>query len=54
MAYKIMGLSLHRCNGLDPAAGTKLIETYVVPLLIYGLNVVVFANGSITELSQYY
>ena len=35
-----MGADLHGENGLDPDTSIHLLQTYVIPLLVYGLEVV--------------
>ena len=35
-----MGSGLHGENGLDPEMSTHLLQTYVLPVLVYGMEVV--------------
>ena len=35
-----MGSGLHGDNGLDPETSIYLLQTYVLPVLVYGLEVV--------------
>ena len=35
-----MGAGLHGENGLDPDTSIHLLQTYVIPILVYGLEVV--------------
>ena len=44
--YSLMGAGLHGENGLDPDTSIHLIQTYVIPILVYGLEVVL-PTGSI-------
>ena len=38
--YSLMGSGLHRENGLDPDTSIHLPQTYVIPILVYGLEVI--------------
>ena len=38
--YSLMGSGLHGENGLDPETSTHLLQTYVLPVLVYGMEVV--------------
>ena len=42
--HSLMGAGLHGENGLDPDTSFHLLQTYVVPVLVYGLEVVLL-NG---------
>ena len=44
--YSLMGAGLHGENGLDPDTSIHLLQTYVIPILVYGLEVVL-PTGSI-------
>ena len=35
--YSLMGAGLHGENGLDPDTSIHLLQTYVIPILVYGL-----------------
>ena len=37
--YCLMGAGLHGNNGLDPDSSIHILQTYVLPLLVYGLEV---------------
>ena len=37
-AYHLMGVGLHGLNGISPATGKAMLETYVVPAMIHGLE----------------
>ena len=39
-AHSLMGAGLHGENGLDPDTSIYLLQTYVIPILVYGLEVV--------------
>ena len=36
--YSLMGSSLHGENGLDPETPVHLLQTYVIPVLVYELE----------------
>ena len=38
--YSLMGTGLHGENGLDPETAISLLQTYVIPVLFYGLEVI--------------
>ena len=38
--HSLMGAGLHGENGLDPDTSIHLLQTYVIPILVYGLEVV--------------
>ncbi|MEW8546756.1 MAG: reverse transcriptase domain-containing protein, partial [Candidatus Thiodiazotropha sp.] len=38
--YCLMGAGLHGENGLDPDTSVHVLQTYVIPVLVYGLEVV--------------
>lgn len=42
--HSLMGAGLHGENGLDPDTSIHLLQTYVVPVLVYGVEVVL-PNG---------
>ncbi|MES9904479.1 MAG: reverse transcriptase domain-containing protein [Sedimenticola sp.] len=48
--YSLMGSGLHGENGLDPETSTSLIQTYVLPVLTYGLEVIIPTGKSLTML----
>ena len=37
--YCLMGAGLHGNNGLDPDTSIHILQTYILPLLVYGLEV---------------
>ncbi len=53
-AYAMMGVGLHGQNGLDPSTSVKLIQTYITPRLIYGLDGVVLQRKDIESLEVFY
>ena len=52
-AYSLMGAGLHSGNGLKQCVCGKLWSTYVVPCLIYGLEVLDMKGNDIKVLEQY-
>ena len=38
--YSLMSAGFHGHNGLDPETSVPLLQTYVMPILVYGLEVV--------------
>ena len=39
--YSLMGTGLHGENGLDPETSISLLKTYILPILTYGLGIVI-------------
>ena len=39
--YSLMGTGLHGENGLDPETSISLLKTYILPILTYGLEIVI-------------
>ena len=50
----MMGAGLHGLNGLNPCVSKKLIETYIIPKLLHGLDGVILTDREIAELETYY
>lgn len=38
--YSLMASGLHGENGLDPESAIQLMQTYVIPVLVYGMEIV--------------
>ena len=53
-SYSLLRIGLHGLNGIDPPAALKIIQTYVTPRLIHGLEVCVLPSGSLRAIDQYY
>ena len=53
-SYRLMGAGLHGGDGLDPAACNKLIDLYVSPRLLLGLEASVLNRTDIAKLESYY
>ncbi len=49
-----MGTGLHGKNGSSPAASIMLVETYVLPQLIHGLEATVLCPKELKPLCAYY
>ena len=41
MLFSLMGSGLHGYNGLDPETAVHIYQTYVLPALVYGLEVII-------------
>jgi hypothetical protein len=52
--YALMGAGLHVKNGASPAASVKVVEAYVLPRLIYGLEATVLRPRELGPLCSYY
>ena len=52
-AYSLFAFGLHGHNGLDPLTSLHLIKTYILPALLYGLEIVQLNKGNIDQLELY-
>lgn len=52
--FALMGAGLHGLNGVNPKASIHLIKTYVVPRLLYGLEILSLSIEDIRNLENYY
>ena len=52
--YSLMSSVLHGENGLDPETAIHLMQTYVLPVLIYGMEVVLPKRKYIDMLDKFY
>ena len=50
--YSLMGAGLHGENGLDPDTSIHLLQTYVIPILVYGLEVVLPTGVHLDKLDK--
>ena len=41
VVYSLMGAGLHGENGVDPEAAISLLNSHVLPVLLFGLEVIV-------------
>ena len=53
-AYSLMGASLHGENGGNPRVSLSLWNTYVLPRLTYGLDVLTLSYSEIQKLNQFH
>ena len=51
--YSLMSSGLHGENGLDPETAIHLMQTYVLPVLIYGMEVVLPRHKNIDLLEKF-
>ena len=52
-AYSLFASGLRGHNGLDPLTSLHLIKIYILPVLIYGLEIVQLNKGNIDQLELY-
>ena len=48
--YSLMGASLHGENGLDPETAVSLLQTYVFPVLYYGMEIITPTGKALNRL----
>lgn len=53
-AYALMRTGLHGCDGLGPATSIRLIQLFVTPCLLHGLDAAVLDKSSIHQLETFY
>lgn len=53
-AYALTSLGLHGENGLSPATSLKIINTYVIPRLLYGVEALVLSKQQIKDISAFH
>ena len=53
-AYALFGSGLHGINGLGLSAAFNLVQTFIVPILLYGLNAVTLPNCEIEKLEKFF
>ena len=39
--YSLLGAGLHGANGLDPVTSINIYKVYVLPILLYGLEITI-------------
>ena len=54
VVYSLMGAGLHGENGVDPEAAISLLNTYVLPVLLFGLEVIVPSGKALDILERHY
>jgi hypothetical protein len=52
--YSLMASGLHGENGLDPESSLSMLQSYVLPVLTYGLEVIVPINKALATLEIQY
>ena len=52
--YSLMGAGLHGENGLDPETSISLLNTYIFPVLLYGLEVIIPTGKALDILDKQY
>ena len=53
VVYSLMSSGMHGHNGLDPETNLHLVKTYVLPVLLYGLELVLPCKTLINKLETY-
>lgn len=53
-AYALMGVGLHGKHGLNPSVSLKIITTYVIPRMLYGLETVQINITTMEKLELFY
>ena len=52
--YSLMASGLHGENGLDPETSIHLLQIYVLPVMVYGLDVVLPKSALVDKLNRTY
>jgi hypothetical protein len=52
--YALMGAGLHGMNGINPMVSIHMIKCFVLPRLLYGLDVIRLTKTDIKNLSTYF
>ena len=50
----LMGAGLHGLNGVNPSVSAHCIRIYVLPRLLYGLDVIRLTRSDLKNLEAYY
>ena len=53
-AYALMGAGLHGGNGLSPHVSLKILNTYIIPRLLYGLEAVILTKKDVDDLNFFH
>jgi hypothetical protein len=51
--FALMGAGLHGLNGVNPKVAIHLIQIYVMPRLLYGLEITTLRHNEIQKLESY-
>jgi hypothetical protein len=54
VAYALMGAGLHGLNGVSPEVSISMINTYVLPVVMYGLDAIVLNAKNYHELHMFH
>jgi hypothetical protein len=54
MSYSMMGAGMHGLNGVSATVAMAMVNTYIIPALMYGLETLRLSTGDYRELSQYH
>ena len=52
--YSLMGTGLHSENGLDPETAMSLIRAFILPILTYGLEIVLPKRKNLDNINRQY
>ena len=52
--YCLMGAGLHGNNGLDPDTAIHILQTYILPLLVYGLEVLLPRKSLMEKVERFF
>ncbi|CAC5355245.1 unnamed protein product [Mytilus coruscus] len=52
--YSLMSSGLHGTNGVDPITGYNIYKTYILPRLLYGLEILPLTKGQIEILEKFH
>ena len=53
-SYSLMNTGLHGSNGLSPEVSYQIYKTYVVPRLLYGLEIIPLTKTQLEQFSRYH
>ena len=54
MSYSLMGAGMHGLNGINPEVSISMINTYVIPALMYGLETLRLGTSNFKELTTFH
>ena len=52
--YALIKTGVHGCNGIDPKTSFKIYQVYVLPRLLYGLEVLSLSRKQLDELEKFH
>lgn len=50
--YALLGSGLHAKRGMSPLVATKIWKTYVIPRILYGIEVMNYTQTDVTKLEK--